>query len=67
MAAVILEPKKIKPATVCPSISHEVMGPEPMPLQWRHEVLTTGAPEQSPILSFLKRIAVQRNGSVSTL
>ena len=32
-SAVILEPKKIKPATVCtvsPSICHEVMGPDAM-------------------------------------
>ena len=29
-SAVILEPKKIKSATVSPSISHEVMGPDAM-------------------------------------
>ena len=29
-SAVILEPKKIKPATVSPSICHEVMGPDAM-------------------------------------
>ena len=29
-SAVILEPKKIKPDTVSPSISHEVMGPDAM-------------------------------------
>ena len=29
-SAVILEPRKIKSATVSPSISHEVMGPEAM-------------------------------------
>ena len=28
MVAVILEPKKIKSATVSPSICHEVMGPD---------------------------------------
>ena len=31
-SAVILEPKKIKSATVSPSISHEVMGPDDMTL-----------------------------------
>ena len=31
-SAVILEPKKIKSATVSPSISHEVMGPDAMVL-----------------------------------
>ena len=30
MAAVILEPRKIKSATVSPSICHEVMGPDAM-------------------------------------
>ena len=30
MAAVILEPLKIKSATVSPSICHEVMGPDAM-------------------------------------
>ena len=29
-SAVILEPKKVKSATVSPSISHEVMGPDAM-------------------------------------
>ena len=29
-SAVILEPRKIKSATVSPSISHEVMGPDAM-------------------------------------
>ena len=29
-SAVILEPRKIKPDTVSPSISHEVMGPDAM-------------------------------------
>ena len=29
-SAVTLEPQKIKPATVSPSICHEVMGPDPM-------------------------------------
>ena len=29
-SAVILEPKNIKSATVSPSISHEVMGPDAM-------------------------------------
>ena len=29
-SAVIFEPKKIKPATVSPSIHHEVMGPDDM-------------------------------------
>ena len=29
-SAVILEPRKIKSATVFPSISHEVMGPDAM-------------------------------------
>ena len=29
-SAVILEPRKIKPATVSPSICHEVMGPDAM-------------------------------------
>ena len=30
LSAVILEPRKIKSATVSPSISHEVMGPDAM-------------------------------------
>ena len=29
-SAVILEPRKIKSDTVCPSICHEVMGPDAM-------------------------------------
>ena len=34
-SAVILEPKKIKPATVSPSVCHEVMGPDVMILVFR--------------------------------
>ena len=33
-SAVILEPRKIKSATVSPSISHEVMGPDAMILSF---------------------------------
>ena len=60
-SAVILEPQKIKPATISPSISHEVMGPDAMILvsecsalsQLFHSPLSLSSRDSLVLLHFL--------------